>query len=128
MRLHYLTVIIVIIAVCPLLWLNTHPPTDWKLLTANNQLHPPKTLDPLSKAMFYKGWPLSPCMFCSLRNLRWDPDDVGGVYFALLIDIGVILVVGVVSGLISEFCIRRFQKRKRDTSSWEPHPPGTARL
>jgi hypothetical protein len=113
MRVHPVTFVVGAIAVFVLLWLNTHPPTDWKRETANNQLAPPVSLNLLGKTMFYKGWPLSPCVFCNFRGMRWDPDDVGTVYLILLLDFLVLVLVAVASGLLCEWLIRRIQKSRK---------------
>src|SRR5262249_5247593 len=33
-------------------------------------------LDPITRAMFWRGWPLSPCMFCLFHGMKYHPGSV----------------------------------------------------
>ncbi len=38
----------------------------------------PMELDPITKEMFWRGWPLSPCMICEYRQMRFHPSGIEG--------------------------------------------------
>ena len=42
----------------------------------------PAELDPITRSMFYRGWPLSPFMFCLMHGLRFHPVGVEGLTLA----------------------------------------------
>jgi hypothetical protein len=118
-QVHSVTFFVVFITMFLLLWLNFNPPIDWERELGNNQLKAPENLDSITKQMFYKGWPFSPCMFCTFHGMRWHPEEGGGVHLALLIDFLVLVVLTVVSGVISEWSIRGILKRKRPSAAHE---------
>jgi hypothetical protein len=97
---HLSTRVVMTTVVGTLLWLNLRP-TGWRELCGEG---PPSYLDPVSKAMFYRGWPLGPWMFCWHQNLSIRRGGEGvivldGLYFAV-----VILTV-------KSVCERYFQRR-----------------
>ena len=51
---------------------------------------PPEGLDPFTQAFFYRGWPLSPFMFCPIRSMSFRP--MGIEWIVLVLD-GLILLV-----------------------------------
>src|SRR6516165_6258298 len=44
----------------------------------------PKGLDPVTRAMFWRGWPLAPVMFCLIQGNRFRPNGLEGL--ALVFD------------------------------------------
>lgn len=101
-RVHPATGILLALVAGTLLWANLRP-TGWQ--REFNQM-PPDQLDPVTKSMFYRGWPLPPCMVCLVHGMRFDPSD-GAVHLALVFD-GVLFAVAlfVVKG-VCELCFRR---------------------
>jgi hypothetical protein len=110
-RFHSLTVIIMLLAIGPLLRLNMNPPTDWKKELVNNQREAPENLNPITRAMFYKGCPVSPCQFCVFHGMKWHPEESHLVDLPLLINLCVLVVVGLFTGILAEWCIRRIKAR-----------------
>jgi hypothetical protein len=43
----------------------------------------PEGLDPVTKAMFYRGWPLAPFNFCLVHGLRFHPSGLEQCVLAL---------------------------------------------
>ena len=43
----------------------------------------PEGLDPVTKAMFYRGWPLAPFMVCLVHGLRFHSSGVEGCVLVL---------------------------------------------
>jgi hypothetical protein len=81
-RIHRSTAIALMLVSALLLWANLRP-DGWKRITdeygfrtdnPNEQLES-TNLDPLTKSLFYRGWPLSPFLFCSGGLTRWHPDQ-----------------------------------------------------
>ena len=60
-------------------------------------------MDPVTKAMFYRGWPLAPFMVCLVHGLRFHSSGVEGC--VLVLD-GVLFVVALYATkpLASDFC------------------------
>jgi hypothetical protein len=56
-----------------LLWANLRP-TGWQ--EGLGGVDPPEALDPVTRALFWRGWPLSPCMVCLVHGLRFHPSGV----------------------------------------------------
>jgi hypothetical protein len=93
-RVHLPTVIILTLVGGVLLWLNLQPTKYQDLM---NML-PPDDLDPITRALFYRGWPLSPFMLCPVHGMKYHPED-GPTSLAL--------VLLAALGCISEWWIRR---------------------
>ena len=66
------TAILLALLACALLWANLRP-TGWQAEFGGDC---PPALDPITKAMFWRGWPLSPCMFCLFHGMRFHPSGV----------------------------------------------------
>jgi hypothetical protein len=47
-------------------------------------------LDPITKAMFWRGWPLAPCMICIIHGMKFHPSGEEGL---VLVFDWVVLVV-----------------------------------
>jgi hypothetical protein len=83
-RAHRLTVVVLTLFAGGMLWLNLRP-TGWESpLTWG----PPDDLDPLSKAMYSRGWPVSPWMIVRQINLSKSSGGgealpVDGVFYVL---------------------------------------------
>jgi hypothetical protein len=84
------------------LWLNLRPTG----LEQAFNLRPPDELDPLTRALFYRGWPLSPCTVCVYRGMRWHPEE-SFCQVPLLLDALVALGTLAVIGCAWEVYIRR---------------------
>jgi hypothetical protein len=61
-------------------WVNLRPS---RLQEAFNE-DTPEGLDPVTKAMFWRGWPLAPVMLCQIRGNRFRPSGLEGL--ALVFD------------------------------------------
>jgi hypothetical protein len=77
---HLSTIILLTLLTGILLWANLRP-TGWQEELGG--VDSPAELDPLTKAMFWRGWPLSPCMFCLVYGLRFRPTGVEQCVLAL---------------------------------------------
>lgn len=87
-----------------LLWANLRP--TWEEFGGD----PPTDLDPITKAMFFRGWPLSPCMFCLFHGMKFHCSSGIGL-FVLLLD-GVLFVGALLATrAVSERCLRWLQYR-----------------
>ena len=109
-----------------LLWGNLRP-TRWQKDLGS--LLPPDRLDFVTKGMFFRGWPLSPCMICLYHGMRFHPEE-GAVPLALVFDgVAFALALCVVRG-VCEFCIRRRAKAAiatpPDTEPPSDPPPACA--
>jgi hypothetical protein len=87
-----------------LLWANLRP-TGWD---HEFQCLPPQGLDPITQALFWRGWPLCPCMFSLIIGLKFHSD---GASFALLFDAVVFLANLIAVKVVSERTLRWFDKR-----------------
>jgi len=64
-------------------------------------------LNPVQRAMFWRGWPFCPFMFCRTRGMTYHPD---GLELCALIFDGVIFVVALLlAKVVSERCLRSRQ-------------------
>ncbi len=98
-RVHLPTGIVVTLVAGTLLWLNLTP-TKWK-----EQFHevPPDYLDPVSKAMFWRGWPVGPWMICWHQNLSVRRGGQGAIIFD-----GVFFVIVLFAARVAcEWCVRK---------------------
>jgi hypothetical protein len=90
-----------------LLWANLRP-TGWQ--EGLGGVDPPEALDPVTRALFWRGWPLSPCMVCLVHGLRFHPSGVEQC--ALVLD-GVLFAVALLATKTAcERRLRRLQERK----------------
>jgi hypothetical protein len=64
----------------------------------------PRGLDPVTKAMFWRGWPLAPCMVCIIYFNRIQPSGLEGS--VLVIDWIVLLIVLFLARFVCERCSR----------------------
>ena len=64
-RVHRTTRVVTTVIAGVLLWMNLRP-TGWQEQVREN---PPDYLDPLSNALFYRGWPVGPWLFVFHQNL-----------------------------------------------------------
>jgi hypothetical protein len=84
---HLATTIVLTLLTGILLWANLRP-TVWQ--EEFGGIDAPRRLDPITKAMFWRGWPLSPCMVCLIHGMKFHSSGVEGC--VLVID-GVLFVV-----------------------------------
>jgi hypothetical protein len=101
-RVHPATGILLALVAGTLLWANLRP-TGWQ--REFNEM-PPDQLDPVTKSMFYRGWPLSPFMVCPIYFMKFQPGD-GAVHGALVLDGVLFAVVLLVVRGVCELCFRR---------------------
>ncbi len=125
-RVHLPTAILLTLVAGTLLWANLRP-TRWQKDLGS--LLPPDRLDFVTKGMFFRGWPLSPCMICLYHGMRFHPEE-GAVPLALVFDgVAFALALCVVRG-VCEFCIRRRAKAAiatpPDTEPPSDPPPACA--
>jgi hypothetical protein len=102
---HRTTAILLTLLTGILLWANLRPTgwqEDWGDLT-------PLELDTVTRAMFWRGWPLVPGWFCLFHGMRFHPN--GSEKWVLALD-GLVFVV-VLFGMkeVSERCLRWRQHR-----------------
>jgi hypothetical protein len=71
----------------------------------------PEGLDPVTKAMFYRGWPVAPFMVCIIYFNRFRPGGLEG--FALVFDWFVLFVALSLARLICERWPHRQDGRTR---------------
>jgi hypothetical protein len=76
---HRTTAILMTLLTGVLLWANLRP-TAWQ--EEFGGVDCPPGLDPVTRAMFWRGWPLAPCMVC-LDGLRFHPSGVEQCVLAL---------------------------------------------
>jgi hypothetical protein len=69
----------------------------------------PDELDPITKEMFWRGWPLSPCMICEYRRMSFHPSGIEGC--ALVFDGILFLFALFATRTVSERCLRWLQHR-----------------
>jgi hypothetical protein len=98
---HRATAVLLALLTVVLLWANLRP-TGWQEELGG--VDAPVELDPFTKAMFWRGWPLSPCMVCLVHGLRFHP---GGIeQWALALD-GVVFVAALfIAKALSEHYLR----------------------
>ncbi len=69
---HPATAILLTLLTGVLIWANLRP-TALQQNFAGESL---PGLDPVTRAMFFRGWPLSPCFFCLIHGLRFHPSGI----------------------------------------------------
>jgi len=103
---HLTTTILLTLLTGILLWANLRP-TGWQEVW---NVDAPAELDPVTKAMFWRGWPLSPFMIC-IDGLRCRPSPIAG---CLLVFDGVLFVVALFAAkAVCESCFRWLHSTKR---------------
>jgi hypothetical protein len=85
-RVHLTTGVILVLIAGTLLWANLRP-TRWQ--GEFGGVAAPAELDPITKAVFWRGWPLSPCMLSLIHGVKFHSS---GVQWALAVD-GILFVV-----------------------------------
>jgi hypothetical protein len=83
----------------------------WLNLTVNRtegKLKPPDELGPITRYLFYRGWPLSPWMACSFHGGKWHPDE-GFIWITLALDAAILCVSLFVTWVSIERLIRWWQ-------------------
>jgi hypothetical protein len=84
---HLTTTILLTLLTGILLWANLRP-TGWR--ESLGGIDTPTGLDPITKAMFWRGWPLSPCMICLMTGMKLHPSGIEG---CVLVFDGVLFLV-----------------------------------
>jgi hypothetical protein len=105
---HLTTTILLTLLTGILLWANLRP-TVWQEEFGGG-IDAPTGLDPITKAMFWRGWPLSPCMICLIHRMRFHPSGIEGC--ALVFDGVLFLVALFAAKAVCECCFRWLQHRK----------------
>jgi hypothetical protein len=77
---HRATAILLTLITGVLLWANLRP-TGWQ--EEFGGVDRPPGLDPVTRAMFWRGWPLSPCIVCLIHGMRFHPNGVEQCVLAL---------------------------------------------
>jgi hypothetical protein len=105
---HLTTTILLTLLAGILLWANLRP-TVWQEEFGGG-IDAPTGLDPITKAMFWRGWPLSPCMICLIHGMRLHPSGIEG---CVLVFDGVLFLVALFAAkAVCESCFRWLQHRK----------------
>ncbi len=116
-RVHLATGVLLAMIAGTLLWANLRS-TGWQWEFG---LATPTQTDPITKAMFWRGWPLSPCMVCLQHGMRFHPEQ-SAVQVALVVD-GVLFVVALLAVRIAcELCFRWRDKPIIETPPNLPQP------
>ena len=76
---HPTTAILLTLLTGVLLWANLRD-SGWQEVWNERA---PEGLDPVTKAMFYRGWPLAPFMVCLIHGLRFYSSGVEGCVLVL---------------------------------------------
>ncbi len=105
---HRTTAILLTLLTGILLWANLRP-TVWQEEFGGGS-DAPTGLDPITKAMFWRGWPLSPCMICLIHGMKFHTSGIEG---CVLVFDGVLFLVALFAAkAVCESCFRRLQHRK----------------
>ena len=104
---HRTTAIALTLVCGALLWANLRP-TGWQAELGG--VETPETLDPVTMAMFWRGWPLTPCTICVAHGMRFHPDGPEGC--VLVLDAVLFVAVLLATKTVCERCLRRLQERK----------------
>ena len=81
-----------------LLWANLRP-TAWQRLYGGTT---PRGLDPITAAMFWRGWPISPCQVSLVHGLTYHPE---GTRSPLILDGFVFVAILLLAKVISQCCL-----------------------
>ncbi len=76
----------------------------------------PEGLDPVTKAMFWRGWPLAPVMLCLIHGNRLRPIGLEGL--ALVFDWLVLLLVLSLARFVWDRCSHRRAADPRPVKYW----------
>lgn len=102
---HRTTAILLTLLTGILLWANLRP-TGWQEVWGG--VSPPE-LDAITRTMYWRGWPLSPCMFFVMRGMRLH---ASGVEQCVLAFDGFVFVVAIfATRAVCELCLRWPQYR-----------------
>jgi uncharacterized membrane protein HdeD (DUF308 family) len=102
---HRTTAILLTLLTGILLWANLRP-SGWQEEFGGES---PPELDAITRTMFWRGWPLSPCMFCLMHGMRFHPS---GIERCVLIFDGVLFLVALFAAkAVCESCLRWLQHR-----------------
>ncbi|WP_435009280.1 hypothetical protein P12x_000532 [Tundrisphaera lichenicola] len=72
---------------------------------------PPEELDPVTKSMFYRGWPLAPFILCPIRRMSFRP---GGLESLVVVFDWFVLLVGLsLARFVWELCSRWRDRRAK---------------
>jgi|GEM_PF-3749286 len=118
---HRTTAVLLTLLTGILLWANLRP-SGWQEEFGGDTL---PELDAITRSMFWRGWPLSPCMFCLIHGMRFRP---GGIERCVLVFDGFLFVVALfATRAVSERCLRWLQHRNGATGC-SGSPPMTFRI
>jgi hypothetical protein len=102
---HRTTAILLTLLTGIMLWANLRP-SGWQEEFGGDS---PPELDAMTRAMFWRGWPLSPCMVCLIHGMRFRPSGIEG---CVLVFDGFVFVVAIfATRALCERCLRRLQHR-----------------
>jgi hypothetical protein len=102
---HLTTTILLTLLTGILLWANLRP-TVWQEEFGGG-IDAPTGLDPITKAMFWRGWPLSPCMICLIHGMKFHPSGIEGC--VLVFDGGLFVAALFAAKAMCERCLRWLQ-------------------
>ena len=103
---HRTTAILLTLLTGVLLWANLRP-TGWR--EDFGGVDSPLELDPITRAMFWRGWPISPCMASFINGLRFRPS--GGEQCVLVFDGCLFVATLFAAKALCERCQRWLQHR-----------------
>lgn len=102
MKTSFLTKCFLLIVAGLLLWLNLRIP-GWVHEFRFNTNNPPATLDPITKFLFFRGWPFTPCGYCDGNLSGWHPERSSGfVQSAAFADVVIFFLVLAIAGVLCE--------------------------
>jgi len=101
---HRVTAVVVVLLAGTLLWANLRA-TRWEEEFCQTA---PQAWDPLTRGLFWRGWPLCPWMFCHWRHMALAT-DTGLPSAALLCDGAVFVIALRAAKAGGEWCWRRCQ-------------------
>ena len=105
---HLTTTILLTLLTGILLWANLRP-TVWQE-DFGGGIDALTGLDPITKAMFWRGWPLSPCMICLIHGMKFHTSGIEGC--VLVFDGALFLVALLATKAVCESGFRWLQHRK----------------
>jgi hypothetical protein len=89
-----------------MLWANLRP-TGWQ---GEFGLATPTGLDAITGAMFWRGWPLSPCMVCLIHGMKLHPS---GSQWVLVLDSAIFAICLFAAKAVCERCLHWRDRRMR---------------
>jgi hypothetical protein len=104
-RVRLATVVLLTLLALILLWANLRPTGRQRLYGGTT----PRAVDPITVGMFWRSWPLSPCMVSLFH------DD--GAQWALIVDGFVFVVILLATKAISERCLARWYPGKEKVAA-----------